>query len=141
MLFRSSNPRLVVPGRPDVPLARVRSLIHRMDQARGPLFAQAGACLEAAAGLTEVPSGEALTARARSKGLDPQSFAAWLEALGMRPGGTRIEGHMTSSMESAQGYSFIQGWTGADALSVTANASDREVRVPGLMRQIGRAHV
>ena len=133
-LARWSNPRLVVPGRPDVPLARVRSLIHRMDQARGPLFAQAGACLEAAAGLTEVPSGEALTALARSKGLDPQAFAAWLEALGMRPGGTRIEGHMTSSMESAQGYSFIQGWTGADALSVTANASDREVRVPGLMR-------
>ena len=129
-----SNPRLVVPGRPDVPLARVRSLIHRMDQVRGPLFAQAGACLEAAAGLTEVPSGEALTALARSKGLDPQAFGAWLEALGMRPGGTRIEGHMTSSMESAQGYAFIQGWTGADALSVTANASDREVRVPGLMR-------
>jgi hypothetical protein len=129
-----SNPRLVVPGRPDVPLARVRSLIHRVDQARGPLFARAGACLEAAAGLTEVPSGEALTALARSKGLDPQAFAAWLEALGMRPGGTRIEGHLTSSMESAQGYSFIQGWTGADALSVTANASDREVRVPGLMR-------
>ena len=129
-----SNPRLVVPGRPDMPLARVRSLIRGVDQARGPLFAQAGACLEAAAGLTEVPSGEALTALARSRNLDPQAFAAWLEALGMRPGGTRIEGHMTSPMESAQGYAFIQGWTGADALSVTANSSDREVRVPGLMR-------
>ena len=129
-----SNPRLVVPGRPDVPLSRLRSVIHRLDQTRGPLFSQAAACLNAAAELTEVPSGEALTALARSKNLDPQVFAAWLEALGMRSGGTRIEGLITSTLESAQGYSFIQGWTGADALSVTANSSDREVRVPGLMR-------
>jgi len=129
-----SHPRLVVPGRPEIPLSRLRSVIHRLDQTRGPLFSQAAACLNAAAELTEVPSGEALIAWARSKNLDPQVFAAWLEALGLRSGGTRIEGHMTSSMESAQGYSFIQGWTGADALSVTANASDREVRVPGLMR-------
>ena len=128
------NPRLVVPGRPDVPLGRLRSVIRRVDEARGPLFSQAAACLEAAAGLTEVPAGEALTALARSRNLDPQAFAAWLEALGMRSGGTRIEGHLTSPMDSAQGYAFIQGWTGADALSVTANASDREVRVPGLMR-------
>lgn len=129
-----SNPRLVVSGRPDVPLSRLRSVIHRLDQTRGPLFAQAAACLNAAAELTEVPSGAALTALARSKDLDPQVFAAWLEALGMRSGGTRIEGFITSTLESAQGYSFIQGWTGADALSVLANSSDREVRVPGLMR-------
>lgn len=129
-----SNPRLVVSGRPDVPLSRLRSVIHRLDQTRGPLFSQAAACLNAAAELTEVPSGEALTALARSKNLDPQVFAAWLEALGMRSGGTRIEGLITSTLESAQGYSFIQGWTGVDALSVLANSSDREVRVPGLMR-------
>jgi mono/diheme cytochrome c family protein len=129
-----SNPRLVVPGRPDVPLSQLRSVIHRLDQTRGPLFSQAAACLNAAAELTEVPSGEALTALARSNNLEPQVFAAWLEALGMRSGGTRIEGLITSTLESAQGYSFIQGWTAADALSVTANSSDREVRVPGLMR-------
>jgi mono/diheme cytochrome c family protein len=129
-----SHPRLVVPGRPEIPLSRLRSVIHRLDQTRGPLFSQAAACLNAAAELTEVPSGEALIAWARSKNLDPQVFAAWLEALGLRSGGTRIEGLITSPLESAQGYSFIQGWTGADALSVTANASDREVRVPGLMR-------
>jgi hypothetical protein len=64
---------------------------------------------------------------------------AWLDCLGIGAGETRIDSPMTQKMESAQGYDFIKGWTGADALSVIANSSGQHVRVPGNMKPHGVA--
>jgi hypothetical protein len=56
--------------------------------------------------------------------LAPAVVSAWFEALGVDAGEVRIDGYMTSKLESAQNHDFVQGWSGADALSVLANAAE-----------------
>jgi Protein of unknown function (DUF1592)/Protein of unknown function (DUF1588)/Protein of unknown function (DUF1587)/Protein of unknown function (DUF1585)/Protein of unknown function (DUF1595)/Planctomycete cytochrome C len=133
------NPRLVAPGRPELPLRDVRAAAAALALHRQAVFANAARCLAVAATVGATNDATAVAALAKANGLDGTVLAAWLEALGIGTGEARIDGHMTAKLESAQNYEFIQGWTGADALSVLANASDQHVRVPGNMKPHGVA--
>ncbi len=128
------NPRLVGPGVPDLPLRDVRSAMAALSTYRRKIFAGAARCLAAADEAPATVDADAVARLAAKHGVEPAVLAAWLDCLGIGAGETRIEQHMTSRMESAQSFDFIQGWTGADALGVTANSSDQAVRVPGNMK-------
>jgi hypothetical protein len=67
----------------------------------------------------------------KRRNLDPQVTSAWLDGLGIAGGATKIDAYLTNKSERAESYDFIKGWSGADAISVSANSSDEFVRVPG----------
>ena len=133
------NPRLVIPGRPDLALRDVPAAMSALTAHRGKVFPNAERCLAAAAEIMSAPERENLAPLAARHQLEPAILGAWLDCLGLGGGETRINSHMTQKMETAQGYDFIKGWTGADALSVIANSSDQHVRVPGNMKPHGVA--
>jgi hypothetical protein len=133
------NPRLVAPGRADLPLRDVRMAVKALTAHREKVFSSAAKCLGAAAGINGALDKSAVARLAQEHGVEPVALAAWLDYLGIGAGEARIESHITGKMESAQSYDFIKGWTGADALSVIANSSDQHVRVPGNMKPHGVA--
>lgn len=113
-----ANPRLVAPGRPDLPISGLPALVKHLEEQRAKLIASTERCLDAIAN--------------GNSDADPALMAAWREYLGY--GTTNLEPLLTKKMESTPDYNFIQGWQGDQALGVTANSSDTTVRIPGLMK-------
>jgi len=128
------NPRLVAPGRADLPLREVRAAVARLEANRDRLFRQADGCLAAAVEVTGAVDEAAVGRLAQKHGVEPVALAAWLDCLGLGAGEARLEGHLTTRLENLANYDFVKGWSAADALSVIANSSDHAVRVPGNMK-------
>ena len=129
------NPRLVAPGRPDLPLRHVRAAVQQLAQRREQVISSGGRCLAAADEAERGQSRPALAELAQRHNVDADILAGWLDYLGIGSvGEAKLGPLLTKRLERARDYSFIQGWTGADALSVTANSSDAAVRVPGQMK-------
>ena len=133
------NPRLVAPGRPDLRLRDVRDAVLAFQSQRERVSASAAKCLAAAAEAGALPDKAAVDQLAAKHGVESGLLVAWLDYLGIGGGPVRVDSHMTVKAERAQNYDFIQGWTGADALSVLANSSGQAVRIPGNMKPHGVA--
>ncbi len=131
------NPRLVAAGRPDVLLRDVRSAMIALATHREKVFSTAAKSLAAAAEFSASPDQGGVAALAQKHGVDQAVLAAWLDCLGISAGGARIDSLLTQKNEKSEKYDFIKGWTGADALSVSANSSDQSVRVPGNVKAHG----
>ncbi|MCB1207273.1 MAG: DUF1592 domain-containing protein, partial [Verrucomicrobiae bacterium] len=112
------NPRLVSPGRPDLPIAGLPALVAHLEEQRVKLIAGTEACLQAIA--------------TGGGNVDPELMAAWRQYLGF--GTTDLEPLLVKKLESTPDYAFIKGWVGDQALSVLANSSDATVRIPGVMK-------
>lgn len=133
------NPRLVAPGRTDLALRDVRAVVGLLAEYRQRVSASAARCLDVAARLESAPDKEAVVRLADENGVEPEILAAWFEYLGIGAGEAPISAHLTQKMESIAGYDFVKGWYEADALSVVANSSDEQVRIPGNMKPHGVA--
>ena len=127
------NPRLVVAGRPDLPLRDVRAATAALAAHQQRIAESSAKCLAAAAEATGQLDEAAIKALAAKHEVDPALLAAWLETLGIRAGETRIDRHLTAKLLKSGDYEFVQGWNGPDALGVLANSSDQHVRIPGNM--------
>lgn len=127
------NPRLTAPGRPDLPLRDARAAFQTLVLWRKKMMENAAACLRAAAELTGPPREEVVAALAWRHGVELPVLTAWLKVLGMEGAGSGVDALISQKAEAVENYNFIQGWTGADALSVLANSSDQAVRIPGLV--------
>ena len=112
------NPRLVAPGRPDLPISGLPALVKHLETQRTKIIANTEQCLNAIA--------------AGKDDADPALMTAWREYLGY--GTTKLEPLLNKQMKSTPDYAFIQGWQGEQALSVLANSSDTTVRTPGVMK-------
>ncbi len=112
------NPRLVAPGRPDLPINDLPALVKHLESERTKLIASTEHCLN--------------TIAANRSDADPVQLTAWREYLGF--GTTTLEPLLTKQMKSTPDYDFIKGWQGDNALGVIANSSDKQVRVPGVMK-------
>ena len=112
------NPRLVAPGRPDLPINDLPALVKHLEGERAKLIASTEQCLN--------------TIAANKSDADPALLTAWREYLGY--GTTKLEPLLTKQLKSTPDYNFIQGWQGENALSVLANSSDTQVRTPGVMK-------
>ena len=131
------NPRLVTPGRKDLPLRDVRAAVQAWGTYRELIPSTAVGCLAAADEVRGPLTQETLAQLAQKHHVNPIVLAAWLDCLGIGSPEAKITSYMTQKMERAEGHDFIKGWVGADALSVSANSSDRHVRVPGNMKPHG----
>jgi hypothetical protein len=128
------NPRFVAPGRPDLPLRDVGALMDLLNNYRQRISDSAADCLAAAAEVTGPLDQPKLEQLARLHRVDPLVFGAWLDYLGLGKGGSAITSPLTQKLEKLESYDFIKGWVGSDALSVLANSSDKNVRVPGNLK-------
>lgn len=129
------NPRLVAPGRADLPLRDVRATVAALAAYKERITSRAAKCLTAAAATIEsAPDKAAVEKLARQHGVEPEILSAWLDYLGIGGGETKIDGYIKQKQEKSENYDFIKGWVAADALSVVANSSDQHVRIPGNMK-------
>ncbi|HUP81700.1 MAG TPA: hypothetical protein VM260_24320, partial [Pirellula sp.] len=129
------NARLVVPGRTDLQLRNVRAVLQQLAQRRNEVVATSENCLAAATEAEEAIERTDVTKLAEKHSVDPQVLEGWLDYLGIgSTGDVPLGPLLVKKMTSTSDYSFIKGWTGANALSVMANSSDTSVRVPGQMR-------
>jgi hypothetical protein len=131
-----SNPRFVAEGRPDLSLRDVRSAAAGISRYREPLLASTAACLKAAVdpGAVEVVTDPSrLPEFAARYQVEPLVMATWLSFLGVGDSTAVVSGHLEDRLSQVSSYDFVNGWAGADALSVLANNSDQTVRVPGEM--------
>jgi hypothetical protein len=112
------NPRIIVAGQADLPIASLPELLRHLELDRRKIIDNAEACLgQIAAG---------------NRAADPELLNRWRDYLGL--GETQLDSLMSERLERTTDYAFIQGWTGVNALSVIANSSDMAVRIPGLMK-------
>lgn len=136
------NPRLRLPGGPDLPLREAGAAFAAWEAHRAAVVAAAEPCLEAAASVApgKTLDETAIRALAGRHGVEPRLLGAWLRSLGLSGSGPVPLGPLlTGKMPRSGNYDFIQGWTGPDALSVLANSSATSVRVPGVMAPHGVA--
>ncbi|HEY2341543.1 MAG TPA: DUF1587 domain-containing protein, partial [Chthoniobacteraceae bacterium] len=128
------HPRLVAPGRPDLPLRDVRRVDSEFATKRAKFLSSAAQCLTAAAEGDAASAAMDIPTLAQRHGIDPESLGAWCEYLGIGLGEAKISTYLTNKIPKSDKYDFIKGWGGGDALSLVANSSDQEVRIPGRMK-------
>ncbi|WP_395737303.1 DUF1592 domain-containing protein [Prosthecobacter sp.] len=129
------NARIVAPGRADLPLRDVPKIMERLQQRRAELIASVVPCLAAVHEAQMNAERTDVVALARKHGVDAGLLSGWLDYLGVGSASmVKLEPLLTKKVESVPNYSFIKGWSGEQALSVLANASDKTPRIPGVMQ-------
>jgi hypothetical protein len=140
------NPRLVAPGRADLPLRLVRQMVATLATQRERLAATASECLAAAAEAAALePPVAADTFEAtvadlsRKHAVDPQLLSAWLAYLGIGAPEATFAKLLDKKVERVEGWEAVNGWGGDGSLQVLANSSDEQFRIPGTMKPHGVA--
>ncbi len=133
------NPRLVAPGRPDLPLRDLRATAANLVALRrGPVFQGAAGCLAAVAEVEAASGNVDLEGLARKHGVEPAVLGAWLDFLGIASGGpTVVTGHFAGKLRNVAGFDFVSGWGSPETPSFMANASGKAVRIPGNLKPRG----
>ena len=129
------NPRIVVPGRADLALGAVPSVVDQMSKQREAMIGSVTQCLTAADEAEHGHERTNVAKLAQKHDLDAAVLAGWIDYLGVGSNGDARLGPLISrKMESTPAYDFVKGWTGDNALSVLANSSDKTVKTPGTMK-------
>ncbi|MCY2977069.1 MAG: DUF1592 domain-containing protein [Planctomycetota bacterium] len=127
--------RLITPGRGEIPLRDVRSVLLQMERHRAAVLESAVRCLAAAHEAEIAKDAPDLSALAQKHNVDDKVLAGWLTYLGIASAReSKLEPLITKKAESVANYNFIRGWVGDNALSVLANSSDAAVNIPGEMK-------
>ena len=133
-VVRWVQPRLSIAGKPEIPLAGLRSLVGGLEARRDRFAAGIGKYLTAAAESASATSGD-LDAIASKHGIRRDELVLWLDYLGLGPAGPlKVTGHMATAQRSLAGHAFVNGWGNPDLPSIVANSSDQSVRIPGDLR-------
>jgi hypothetical protein len=132
------QPRLVMPGRPDLLLRDVRDFLYQAEARRNRIFASAAQCLAAAAALSAGGHSD-LAELARQRDLDPEILQAWIEYLGLGANSAPALDYFTNRITTSGGYDFVKGWGSTETPLLVANSSDKSVRIPGNMKAHGVA--
>jgi hypothetical protein len=130
------RPRLVAPGRPDLLLRDVNGLVRAMERQRESSLPQIDETLNVIDAWLENQQSMTLADAAKSKGLSPEFVNAWggyLGVLSANGSDSANQGRLKQQSETLSAYEFIRGWVAEDALSIIANSSDQQVRIPGNM--------
>ena len=140
------NPRLVAPGRADLPLRLVRQMVATLATQRERLAATASECLAAgaeAAALEPPVTADTFEATvadlSRKHAVDPQLLSGWLSYLGIGAPEPQFAKLLDKKVQRIEGWAAVNGWGGAGPLQVIANSSDEQFRIPGTMKPHGVA--
>jgi len=126
------NPRLEGGGRPPLPLSKVAGLQQRLAELRRVMLQNTARFLSVAAQAGPKPNTKQL---AVVHNLNADALQIWLNYLGLAGSGpVAVRGHFTETTRKAANYDFVNGWGTPATPSVVANASDQEVRIPGISR-------
>lgn len=132
------QPRLVAPGRPEIPLRDLAAVSTELDRRRTRIFSGADKALAAAAEAAVSEKGFDPAVLARKHGVEPAVLVAWLDGLGLQTNtAVRIESLFTRRVENVSGFDFVQGWGNPETPNVFANRSDKAVRIPGNLKAHG----
>jgi hypothetical protein len=132
------QPRLVVSGRPDLPLHDVARVAGVLAARREQLLPRVADYLRAAAEISSSETSLDVAAVAARHRLDARQLQNWLDYLGVgQAASASIDGIFTAKLTGVGGHDFINGWGTEATPLVLANSSDSEVRVPGIMRPHG----
>lgn len=129
------QPRLVAPGRPDLPLRDLRRFTQEMTVRRERLFRTAAQALAAAAEARGSAQVNVAQLAAKHE-VDPETLSAWLEYLGIGSDTPLKLTHFRAKQTNAT-YPFIKSWESPDLPVLVANSSDQQVRIPGVMKPHG----
>ena len=130
------EPRLVLPGRPPVPLREVGRLVDGLITRRDALVGSITRTLAAVAEAQAASAPFDTTELAGRHGVTTPVLAAWLAWLGITAGDPALA-YLTEKVESAGDHAFIRGWRRGDLPSLVTNSSDTEVRIPGRVKPHG----
>ena len=140
------NPRLVAPGRADLPLRLVRNLVATLATQRQRLSATAPECLAAAAEAAAIEppvtadTFEATVAElSRKHDVDPQLLGGWFSYLGIGAAEATFVKLLDKKFERIEGWPAVNSWGGEGQQRVVANSSDEQLRIPGTMKPHGVA--
>jgi len=133
-----SNPRLIAPGRPDLPLRGLDSVVRTIATQQRAWVSQTSETLVALDQWLEATEVQSLAAWGAQKDIPVPLLKAWAETLGItEPGETSAVSLdrrlLTQKGQNLSGISGIDGWVAEDALSIIANATDAHHRIPGNM--------
>ncbi len=137
------NPRLVGPGREDLPLALVRPMVAMLAAERERLSASAAECLAAAAEALADPDVTAggldatVATLSQKHAVDPRLLAGWFLYLGIGAPEAAFAKLLDKKEEKIEGWEAVTGWRGEGALRVIANSSDEQFRIPGTIHPHG----
>lgn len=132
-----SRPRLVAPGRPDLPLRDLRRVAAELAGRRQRLFAETAKALAAADAASRAAEDVDPRTLTRQHGVDPEALEAWLDYLGVGASTPLKLSHFRAQDKGGGGHAFINGWSSPDLPSIVANSSDQAVRIPGKMKPHG----
>ncbi len=133
------EPRLVIPGRPDLLLRDVREFVEAMDRRRSEVVSSTARCLAAAAQASAETPSPGVEELARQHQVAPDILSAWLDYLGLGTGAPMSLDLMTQRMDKPSTYDFVQGWGSPETPLIVANASTEAVRIPGNLKGHGVA--
>ncbi|HEX3599523.1 MAG TPA: DUF1587 domain-containing protein, partial [Lacipirellulaceae bacterium] len=126
------SPRLVSPGKTDLLLRDVRSVVRSLTARRTELFANAAAYLNAADEVAAATGTSDVTKVAQKYNLPEANRRAWLDYLGIgvsQP--TELQGLFTNRLTNVGDRPFVNGWGSNDTPLLLANSSNEHVRIPG----------
>jgi hypothetical protein len=131
------QPRLVAPGRYDLPLRDVRDFTREMSARRNQLFSATARALDAVAEAERSSSNLDVAELAKRHGVDAGSVNAWLDYLGIGTNAPLKLDHFTNKLVNSTTYPFVAGWGIPETPSLVANSSDQHVRIPGNLKPHG----
>jgi hypothetical protein len=130
------NPRLVRENGADVPLRDLAGLQIRMRQLQREALSKTTTYLTAVSEYV-AETGEPekkLAALATKHKLDTAALQVWLNYLSLNESGSvEVKGHLTTKTTNPT-YNFIKGYGVPETPVFLSNASDNEVRIPGIAR-------
>ncbi len=133
------SPRLTIDNGPDVLLRDLAGLKRRLTQAQQEALSRTTDYLTAVAELESAEAGlteESLAATASKLKLEANTLKAWADYLGVGAEPVTVSGHFDKT-ETHGDYNFIRSWGTGKTPIVTANSSDKQVRIPGIARPHG----
>ncbi len=133
-LVEWQEPRLEAPGRPTIFLKDVRNGLSGLE-ARRALLASAADYLAAVDAARQSATPLTADTLAEQRNLDPQLLTAWFDYLGIAGTPTlKVETLFTEKQEKSGDYDFVKSLGPAATPIISANSSDQQVRVPGIMK-------
>ena len=133
------SPRLTIDNGPDILLRDLAGLKKRLTQAQQEALSRTTDYLAAVAELESAEAGlteESLAATASKLKLDVNTLKAWADYLGVGSEPVTVSSHFDKT-ETHGDYNFIRSWGTGKTPIVTANSSNKQVRIPGIARPHG----
>lgn len=131
------EPKLILAGRPPMPLSEVGPLINGLINRRDRLVGSITRVLAAAAEAKTTTTAIGVATLADKHGVDEATLSAWLGYLGITASGNPGLAYLKERVESSNNHTFIKGWKTGELPILVTNSSDGEVRVPGRVKPHG----